>query len=193
MIRWIALCLLVPLAGCLGGSYQPDVFYAIEPATAVTPVETPTGHTLAVRPIEAPIMLRRPMVYRDGAYKLKAYDAALWADEPSRVLSHELVDALRRSNRFADVASATVMRMPDYLLTGTIQQFEEVREGGAVSAVCAVRIDVRARDNGALLYSATLEASVPFDGTGLEAYAAAMSQAVGQVVSQAVEGIAAAR
>jgi len=193
MNRWIALCLLLPLAGCFGGAYQPDVFYAIDPAPVIERAAAPSEHTLGVRAIDAPIMLRRPMVYRDGAYTLKAYDGALWADEPARIVSLELVDALRQSNRFADVAPATVMRMPDYILTGSLQRFEEVRDGGSVSAACAVRIDVRDRDTGALLYGATLEASVPFDGIGHEAYAAAMSQAVAQVISEAVAGIAGAR
>ena len=190
MNRWIALSLLLALTGCFGGTYQPDVYYALEPAPTVTAAAASSGQTLGIRVIEAPVIYRRPMVYRDGAYRVQPYDGALWAEEPARVLTNELTNALRASNRFADVASATTMRMPDLLLTGAVQRFEEVREGGRVQAVCSVRIDVRQRDTGALVYGATLEAAVPFEGVGHEAYAAAMSQAVAQVISEAVEGIA---
>lgn len=192
MYRWIALPLLLPLAACFGGTYQPDVYFAVEPAPAVTPAAEPSPHTLGIRGLEAPVMLRRPMVYRDGDYRLKTYDGALWAEEPARMLTHALTNAIRESNRFADTAPAGTMRMPDYLLTGSLERFEEVRDGLEAAAVCAVRVEVRHRDTGSLLYGASLEARVPMDGTSHEAYAAAMSQAVTQVVTQAVEGIAAA-
>lgn len=191
MHRWLALCLLPVLVGCLGGTFQPDVFYALEPNPTVTPGPS-AGKTLGIRGIESSVLLRRPMVYRDTAFRLQTYDGALWADEPARIVTRELAAALRASGRFDDVASATSLTTPDLVLTGAVERFEEVRSAEGRTAVCAVRIDVRTRTGRDLVYGERLEAVVALADDTLEAYAAAMTAALEQVIAEAAAGIAGA-
>jgi len=186
---------IVAVGALLGACSTPE-YIPIQHFTLTPDVQTdqfpPMDITLALRPLDAGQLYRQPMAYRRTPHEVEFYTHARWTDEPRYMVTQALKDALIQTNRFADVGEASDLSMPDLVLTGTLRQFEEVRIGAPSAAVCEVRIEVRETLGPALVWADTLHVEVPVSSNSPDTLAAAMSKAVGQVVSTAANNIAAA-
>jgi ABC-type uncharacterized transport system auxiliary subunit len=161
----------------------------LDPGIDVTQVQ-PTADTLAIRPLDAARPYRQSLAYRDGS-QLGQYVTVEWAELPSDVVTRALSDAIRETGRFSDIGFAPNVKQPDYVLTGTVRAFEVRQDTDPWTAICEVRIEVREALGRNSLYTETLTRSVPLESNEVSALPAAMSVAVGEIVSEAANGIAA--
>jgi len=186
----MSVALLLAGAGCLGNStYIPTMYYTVDPEVEA-PVAQSCEGTLGVRPLtSARPYAKAKMHYREEGFVIGEYGYDEWAELPATLVTRTVLDAIVSSGRYEDAGYAIDMTAPDFILTGQLRQFVEIRTTTPWSAVCEVRIEVRDTDHGAVLWSGTPSASVPIEGQGPSAFAQAMSKAVGQVVQEAVTQI----
>jgi len=188
-MRYIAGALAVLIAGCATRSYDPPVRYLLAPQYEVTQVQ-PAQDTLAIRPLNPARPYRQNIVYRDGL-ELGQYVTVEWAELPGDVMTRTLTDAIRATGRFADVGPAPDVKRPAYVLTGSVRAFDLRRDTEPWTAVCEIRVEVRESLGQETLYAQTLSKSVPLESNAVSALPAAMSLAVGEIVTEAANGIAA--
>jgi len=189
-MRTVAVLSLLLLTGCLTPKeIPPTVAYDVDPQIAVRTVDR-TDRSLAIREVATEAPYQKTMVYRQDAFELVQYPSAQWADTPSDLVTHAIMDAVIATERFADVGEANDVPLPDLMLTGRLRRFEEIRENQTRRAVCEVRLALRTAMEGELLWTDTLTASVELTEPTIPALAAAMNKAVGAVASRAAQAIA---
>lgn len=190
--RIITMAMLTGLLlGCARGEFVPTVLYSVEPEIEVAQFET-VDASFAIRPLEAARPYRLPIQYRTPGNALHRYYDVEWAEMPRDTVTRAIMDGVIASGRFADVGHAANMRTADYILTGFLRRYEEARDGaGGRAAVCEVYVETRTGFERDLVWSGSASASVPIEGEGFAALAAAMSEAVAQVAAEIVEAVAA--
>lgn len=183
----------IAATGCLTGGqpYVPTTRYAIRPEIAVE--KAPRIETsLGIRPLDVAQALRTRIAFRERGYVLDYYPNAEWVESPRDAVTRALRDALVATEHFADVGDARDMR-GDWVLTGEIRAFEELRTEEGRFAHVEVRLEVRTSVDARLVWANTVWSKVPVNGADLDALAAAMSRATSDVARLAAEGLAAAR
>jgi ABC-type uncharacterized transport system auxiliary subunit len=76
------------------------------------------------------------------------------------------------------------------VLTGSLRTFDLCKETEPWTAECEIRVEVRESLGPKTLYAQTLSKSVPLESNDVSALPVAMSKAVGEIVSEAANGIA---
>ncbi len=182
------LPLLVLIAGCFGGRYEPIGHFALEPTLTITP-GTPGDDSIGVQPLDYARMYKLRMVFRGQGHELGYRANAQWAELPRDTVTRTLIDALRASKLFADAGPAFEIARPILLLTGEVRIFDEDRETEPWQARCEVRLDLRKREDDSLVWSETFRAAEPMAGTSPEDFAAAMSTAIAALAQHVVERV----
>lgn len=190
-MRYVMLALILTVVGCATMTYTPTLRYLIAPEVKTTVAE-PCGESLGFRPLEPGQPYKQGIVYRETPYEIGYYANAEWAEMPRDVVTRALSDALAASGRFSDVGNAADMRLPDFVLTGQLRKFDEVRMTEPWTATCEVRLEMRSSRDENAVWAATLSASEPLESHEPGALAAAMSRAVARIVEESVAGIVAA-
>lgn len=177
-------------AGCLGGvPYTPVQRYGIVPEIDPERRETSAG-ALAIRALEYAKPYTTAMVYRPDEFTVSYRDAEDWAEAPRDIVTRALRDSLAATDFFSDVGSTSDVPLPDYILTGHLRRFDEMRTTSPPHALCEVRVEVRenARPARAVL-SRSYRETVPMNGESAGAFAEAMTAVVSAVVAKATEDI----
>ncbi len=186
----LTLLLLFSLTGvgCLSaGKVAPIHYYFLDPPLKIDEVK-PSTETLGIRPLTNAQPLDRRMAYRAEGSQI-GYRGSEWADRPGDAASRALLDALVLSGAYRDVGMATEMSRPDLVLTGELRRFYENRTVSPPTAEVEIRLELRkARDNAAV-WSQTLRVEKPLNGEDATALAAAMSEALGELLSTAVNAM----
>jgi ABC-type uncharacterized transport system auxiliary subunit len=190
-IQSLCTVLIVSIAGCLSaGEYVPIQRFALNGNLDIASVPS-TNLTVGVRPLEYVRFYKEPMVYRQGDYAI-AYDAYHhWAELPRDAVTRVLIDGLTETEGFADAGYAYALPRPDFIVTGELRRFDQMRSTEPWTAVCEARFEIRDRSTGAVRWSETLSAEAELPSQDAAGFAAAMSQAVGELVTNAVERIVA--
>jgi ABC-type uncharacterized transport system auxiliary subunit len=184
----MALAAVVLLTGCLGPkNYVARTNYVLRPQLNVPKAES-SHKSVGMRPLDPAESIRDEVAYRDQEYELRYYESSRWAESPRDVVTRTIKDALRASGRFSDVGDSRDMQ-PDYLLTGELREFEEVRTAEGRFAVATVHLELRSTADDKAAWSGTLTSRVPVEGDGLSALAAAMSNVVANIAQEATAGI----
>ncbi len=177
------------LSGCFGGA-APDIrYYTMAIAPVVESAET-TAASLGVRPLDYARYYKQKLVYRTGASDVAFREFDQWAELPRDTITRGLIDAAIRSGRFADVGYTFDLARPTHVLTGELRRFDEaVQAGGGGAALCEVRLELRERGAGTLVWSATMRMERPIEQEGRAGFVSAMNGAVSQLVGDAVKEI----
>ena len=167
------------LAACSQPPVPEDHFYRIGVAAPQARPQ-PLAETIEVeRFIADGVVADRPIVYSDrgSAHEVQAYHYHFWVEPPTVMLQNQLVSFLRSANVAKRVVTPELRIEPDYVVTGKIIRFEQVRgnpPGIAVELELALK---RSGDDRVLvLESRKIEAQAANDSVA--AAVAAISQAV---------------
>jgi uncharacterized lipoprotein YmbA len=137
--------MLAGLTGCAGKIRYPN-YYVLNLAAPV-PAATllkPLG-SVAVREFRAPAFLRAgPIVYRKSAEQLDFYDYHRWAVDPRRAVTSTIIENIQARGIFHSVHLFEGREPSDYLVTGTLDDLEEVDKGREVFV--EVRVSARLTD-----------------------------------------------
>jgi len=176
--------------GCMTSEYIPNTYYDVAPQIEVPSAGGTHGASIGVRPLMAGLAYGDAMLYRQEGYALRQYEHALWADSPAAIVTHALVTALRGAQTFTDVGYAAAMQQPDYVLTGRLLAFEEMRRGDERLALCRLDVAVRSAQEDRTLFAGEVTGEVPMESDTKLALAAAMSEAVAQVAEELANALA---
>ena len=189
--RTLAVLLAITcLAGCLTPKqYVPTARFMIDPEITVQHAD-PTSFSIGIRPLEAGRPYRQQLVRREDDLQLTHYEHAEWADLPRDIVTQALLDAVRLTNRFADVAYSHDMGAPDLLLIGTVRAFEQVQAETGPAALCSIDVQLRAGISRDGVWQAILSSQIPMPEEGPSGLAKAMSRAVASIAAEAANQIA---
>jgi len=185
-----SLPLTLALAGCFGAQeITPTRYYPVEPDIQVEAVDA-AGLTLGVRQLAAARPYRMPIAYIETGDVLQFRSRDSWSELPADTATRAILDGIRATRRFSDVGDAADMARPDLILTGEVRKFHERRDGAVHLAEVELRIELREARGAALVWADTLGEAIPVSGSGNPALAAAMAEALGNIVNQAAREIA---
>ena len=180
----LALVVGATLAGCIGGGVRPIMQFYLEPE-AHPPVLDADGPTLAVRPLRAPRIYRQKIVYRDADFVLGQYDLNEWSEAPADILTRVIMEALRATGQFSDVAFSADLTRSDAILTGEIRAFEEDRTQSPWHARCEVRLELRVGGaDRTLAWAETLTVHAPMARNHVETLPEAMNRALDALAAE---------
>ena len=187
------IALLGLVAGCLSAvPYTPIQRYGIVPNVDVQTREQAVG-PLAIRPLEYAQQYSLLMVYRPDEFTVLYQDTEHWAEPPRDSVTRALRDALATTGFFSDVGSASDVPLPEYILTGHLRRFDEMRTTSPPHALCEVRIEVRENARPArVLLAKTYRESRAMNENSASAFAEAMTSCVSTIVEQATNDLIAA-
>ncbi|MGH7786380.1 MAG: ABC-type transport auxiliary lipoprotein family protein [Candidatus Binatia bacterium] len=131
---------------------------------------------------------RQGFVYREGPYEIAIDSYNLWVAAPASLITDLVARDLAAAGRFTAVLSAPSALAAQYELSAQVEVFEERAEDScsARAGLRALLIQSPARAARRVVFEETFTAAEPCDGSGADAFAAAMSRAV-QRVSMALE------
>ena len=176
------LSLIAFLNGC--SSYLPTDFYLIRVEPVPAPEAEPFPLRIDVGDIRAPVRYQNQVVFRRGPYQVGFYEHSRWAALPSEMVRRALIDALNASGLFPRVELIGQNPQADVSLLAEIESFDQVVDGEDLRADFSVIIEAARADTGSTIWSCRAAAEVPQPGPG--ELAAAMSEAVGRALAQAI-------
>jgi len=185
----LSLFVTLVLAGCTAGTYTPIVYYTARPQVDLDTYER-VDVSVGVREFDFVRPKPRVMAYRLPDRSLHLYPYAEWSESPNALLTRKVIDLFRRTGRFEDVGLATVIAPPQWMVTGTVTAFEEVREDGDAQAVCELSLTVRDREFDTLIWSGNLVGKAQCTAGDPASVAQAMEMAIQQVLAEAASTVA---
>jgi len=150
----IALTAMTLLSGCAGAVKYPNYYALTVPAPPDPPAPETAHAILAVREFRAPEYLRRgAIVYRPSPEQIGFYNYHRWATDPRDFVTEAVMDRLRASGKFAQVESYKGRADIDYVLTGRLENLEEVDYGGDVKVEVSLSAQLERLSTGATVWT----------------------------------------
>jgi cholesterol transport system auxiliary component len=159
-------------------------YYALQLAPAVAAQASPAvTASIAVREFRSADYLRRgAIVYRPSAEEIGFYDYSRWATEPPRTITDAIVDHLRASGNFTRVKIYDGRSDADYVLTGRLEQLDEVDYGGGVKVEVALSAQITDSRSGKTVWENSASESVVVDKREVANVVSTMSHAMDHTI-----------
>jgi ABC-type uncharacterized transport system auxiliary subunit len=152
----IVFCLaaLVIMTGCAGKVKYPNYYTLNLPAPPDPPAAENAHAALAVREFRAPTYLRQgAIVYKTSPEQLGFYAYHRWAVDPRDLVTNAIIERLRTSGVFAHVQTYDGSRDVDYVLSGRLEQLEELDYQGGVKVQVAISAEMTSIATGRSVWS----------------------------------------
>lgn len=119
------------LTGCMGKVKYPTYYRLNLAPPTDAPIKGDALPSIAVREFRAPAYLREgPIVYLTSPEEIGFYEYHRWAVDPRQTITAAIVENLRASGNFKLVKIYDGRNDVDYLLSGRLEQLNEVDYGG---------------------------------------------------------------
>jgi ABC-type uncharacterized transport system auxiliary subunit len=179
------------LAGC--GSVRYPTGYLLNlpaPAPQAAPPQAPLG-PVAVREFRCPDYLcEGRIIYRPTPEEVGFYEYHRWAASPRQAITQSMADALRARSLFKSVAVHERGIEAAYVLTGNIEQMEEVDQGRDVRAICTISAQLMDRRTGSVVWNHTASEAVPVQTRNVAGVIVSLSAASRTVIDRLVASVA---
>jgi ABC-type uncharacterized transport system auxiliary subunit len=152
----IGFCLaaLVILTGCARSVRYPNYYTLNLPAPPDPPAAENVHATLAIREFRAPAYLRQGAIaYKTSPEQIAFYAYHRWATDPRDSVTNSIIERLRASGAFAHVKSYDGSRDVDYVLSGRLENLEELDYQGGVKVQVAISAEMTNITTGAIVWS----------------------------------------
>jgi cholesterol transport system auxiliary component len=185
------IAMLASLTGCVGKTRYPNYYVLNVPAPVPAAAQAkPLLGSVAVREFRAPAFLRAgPIVYRKSANQIDYYDYHRWAVDPRSAVTSTIIENMRAQGIFHSVHLFDRREPADYLITGTLDDLEEIDSDRQVFV--QVRVSARLTDlrTGDVLWSDTSSETTKLKDHAVPGLVAAMSQTAESVVTRLVSSM----
>ena len=174
-----ATSLALLISGCVGKVRYPD-YHTLSIAPA-PPTDPPVSGqpALAVRRFETSAYLRQGrIVYRENPDQIGFYEYHRWASDPGLAVTTAVMDSLRAGHLFASVGPYASEQRPDYLLTGRLEQLDEIDYGGGVKVEARLSAELTDLRTGAIVWAGDASQASKVDQRNVNSVVAEMSAAV---------------
>jgi ABC-type uncharacterized transport system auxiliary subunit len=182
------LALIASLAIAACGTARYPAYYALqfEPSIQVPPSARDIG-TLAIKELRCPDYLcEGRIVYRPTPAEIGFYQYHRWALSPRAMIAQNLAERVRARSLFSSVSGDEARMAADFVLSGTLEQLEEVDDARQVAAVCSISaqlVDTRTR---AVVWSRMATERVPVDQRDVAGLVNGLAAAVRATVDRLV-------
>lgn len=178
------LLLIAGLAGCATAPLPEDHYYRLEnPAPVAAPTAPALVASINVQRVHMTgIYGERPLLYSttQAPTELHQYHYHYWADSPARLIQEQLTDYLRAASLAREVSDDSSNATAEYQLIGTVQRFEQLRDGAVAQAHVELELTVLRTADGQRLFSKRYRVNLATrDSTPLAA-----AQGLGQALAQ---------
>jgi ABC-type uncharacterized transport system auxiliary subunit len=179
------------LAGCGGVRYPTN--YVLNFPPPVPPPALPNGPLgpVAIRELGcAEYLCEGRIVYRPSPEEVGFYEYHRWAMDPRQAITQYLEDSLRAQSLFTSVALHEPSSEPAYVLSGNIEQLEEVDQGRDVHAVCTISAQLLDTRTKSVVWSHTASASVPVEKRDMRGVVSSLSAAAQTAADRLLKSMA---
>jgi ABC-type uncharacterized transport system auxiliary subunit len=152
----IVFCLaaLVILTGCARSVRYSNYYTLNLPAPPDPPAAENVHATLAISEFRAPAYLRQGAIaYKISPEQIAFYAYHRWATDPRDSVTNSIIERLRASGAFAHVKSYDGSRDVDYVLSGRLENLEELDYQGGVKVQVAISAEITSISSGAIVWS----------------------------------------
>jgi ABC-type uncharacterized transport system auxiliary subunit len=151
----IVFCLaLVILNGCAGKVRYPNYYTLNLPAPPDLLAAGNAHASLAIREFRASNYLRQgAIVYKTSPEQIGFYAYHRWAVDPRDFVTNAITERLRASGAFAHVQAYNGSRDAGYVLSGRLENLEELDYQGSVKVQVAISAEMTNIATGAIVWS----------------------------------------
>jgi ABC-type uncharacterized transport system auxiliary subunit len=180
-----ALAALVMLAGCGGAVKYPD-YYTLHLPPPPDPLAPENVHaTLAVREFRSPVYLRQgAIVYKTSSEQIGFYNYHRWAVDPRDFVTNAVTDRLRASGNFAQVRTYDGRSDVDYVLTGRLEELDEIDYDGGVKVQVAISAQMVSLATGATVWTNSVSEVGTVSQRDVPAVVSAMNSTMGRAIEK---------
>ena len=187
----LVLCTLAGLVGC-GGKIRYPSYYTLNNPAPVVPKQQPAAipGSVAVREFGAPQFLKAgPITYKESPEEIGFYEYDRWAVDPRVAVTKAMIQAIEAGGLFRSVDLQDGRVSSEYLLTGTIEQLQEIDRGREVSV--SVELSARLMDSrtGETIWRGSSRKEGRVDQRSVAGVVAEMSRRMGDAVDALVSSM----
>lgn len=188
----LAAWLLAALLGSGCGSVRYPATYVLSfPPPLETSVEQGHHGALAVRPFTCTDYLcDGRIVYRPSPEEVGFYQYHRWAADPRQMVTQFVVKAVHAKRIFTDVGLDLGGSRPAYVLSGHIEELEEVDGGRDVQAVCTITARLVDGRSGSVVWSGRTSSSIPVTERNVAGVVRSLSKAAHEAIERLVTSMA---
>jgi len=180
-----ALVALLVLAGCGGAVKYPSYYTLHLPPPPDPPMAENVRATLAVREFRTPAYLRQgAIVYKTSPEQIGFYDYHRWAVDPREFVTNAVADRLRASGNFAQVKSYDGRPDINYILSGRLEELEEIDYEGGVKVKVAISAQMVNVATGATVWSNSVSEVGNVSQHDVPAVVSAMNETMGRAIDK---------
>jgi ABC-type uncharacterized transport system auxiliary subunit len=182
---FVTLAISACLIGCVGKAKFPTYYTLHLPPPADMPPAAGTRPSVAVGEFRSGAYLRQgAIVYRATPEQVGFYQYHRWAVDPREFLTNAIVDRLRASGRFAEVKIYDGHSDVDFILSGRLEQLEEVDYEGGVRVEVALSAQMTDLHSGKVVWTNAASENEPVEKRTVAAVVAEMSQAMDRTIQK---------
>ncbi len=180
-----ALAVLIVLAGCGGAVKYPNYYTLHLPPPPDPPVPESVRATLAIREFRSPVYLRQgAIVYKASPEQIGFYNYHRWAVDPREFLTNAVADHLRASGNFSLVKLYDGRPDVDYVLSGRLEELEEIDYEGGVKVQVAVSAQMVNLATGATVWTNSVSEVGTVSQRDVPAVVSAMNGTMGRAIEK---------
>ncbi len=180
-----ALAALVMLVGCGGAVKYPNYYTLHLPPPPDPPAPENVHATLAVREFRSPVYLRQgAIVYKTSPEQIGFYNYHRWAVDPRDFVTNAVTDRLRASGNFAQVRTYDGRSDVDYVLTGRLEELDEIDYEGGVKVQVAISAQMVSLATGATVWTNSVSEVGTVSQRDVPAVVSAMNSTMGRAIER---------
>jgi ABC-type uncharacterized transport system auxiliary subunit len=176
---------LVLLCACAGKVKYPNYYTLNVPPPPDPPAPESVRASLAVREFRSPIYLRQgAIVYKTSPEQIGFYNYHRWAVDPRELVTNAVTERLRASGNFSQVELYDGRRDIDYVLTGQLEQLEEVDYGDGVKVEVAISAQMTSVSTGATVWTGSASEEGTVEKRDVPAVVEEMNRTMGRAIEK---------
>jgi ABC-type uncharacterized transport system auxiliary subunit len=182
----------IGLADC-GGKVRYPNYYVLN--VPVTPAPTATGArplmgSVAIRDFSAPSYLRMgPIVYRESPEQISFYQYHRWAVDPRTTVTNAMLQQVVARGVFASVKQFDGRETTDYLITGRLDELEEIDDAHDVHVSVRLTAQLLNVKTGDVLWRDSAAETEGVEHRTMAALVGQMSQATEALVGRLISSM----
>jgi ABC-type uncharacterized transport system auxiliary subunit len=181
----LVLATLVVLAGCGGAVKYPNYYTLHLPTPPDPPVPESVRARLAIREFRSPVYLRQgAIVYKTSPEQIGFYNYHRWAVDPREFLTYAVADRLRASGGFNRVTLYDGRPDVDYVLSGRLEELEEIDYEGRVKVQVAISAQMVSVATGATVWTNSVSEVGTVSQRDVPAVVSAMNATMGRAIEK---------
>lgn len=177
--------LIAVLLGCGGPIKYPNYYTLHLPPPPDPPIPENVHATLAVREFRSPTYLRQgAIVYKTSPEQIGFYNYHRWAVDPRAFVTNAVTENLRAGGNFRSVKPFDGRLDVDYVLSGRLDELEEVDYDGGVRVRVSISAQMVSVVTGAAVWTNTVSEVGTVGQRDVPAVVAAMNGTMGRAIDK---------